>query len=88
MARLTREEALRRWNSAEAIKRTAVAKMLYEDFRVEQNKTRKWLAYQLGKSTGTVNKWYPNTIQPDLKALNEIVNLLKVDVNDLLVSNI
>ena len=55
---------------------------------VEQNKTGKWLAGQLGKSTCTVSKWCQNTIQPDLKTLNEIANLLKVDVKDLLVSNI
>ena len=54
----------------------------------EQNKTGKWLADQLGKSTCTVSKWCQNTIQPDLKTLNEIANLLKVDVKDLLVSNI
>ena len=54
----------------------------------EQNKTGKWLADQLGKSTCTVSKWCQNTIQPDLKTLNEIANFLKVDVKDLLVSNI
>lgn len=54
----------------------------------DQNKTGKWLADQLGKSTCTVSKWCQNTIQPDLKTLNEIANLLKVDVKDLLVSNI
>ena len=55
---------------------------------VEQNKTGKWLADQLGKSTCTVSKWCQNTIQPDLKTLNEIANFLKVDVKDFLVSNI
>lgn len=55
---------------------------------VEQNKTGKWLADQLGKSTCTVSKWCQNTIQPDLKTLNEIANFLKVDVKDLLVINI
>lgn len=54
---------------------------------VEQNKTGKWLADQLGKSACTVSKWCQNSIQPDLKTLNEIANLLKVDVKDLLVSN-
>ena len=55
---------------------------------VENKRTAKWLADQLGKSTCTVSKWCQNTIQPDLKTLNEIANLLKVDVKDLLVSNI
>lgn len=54
---------------------------------VEQDKTGKWLANQLGKSTCTVSKWCKNTVQPDLKTLNDIANLLKVDVKELLVSN-
>ncbi|MDD6976938.1 MAG: helix-turn-helix transcriptional regulator [Prevotellaceae bacterium] len=54
---------------------------------VEKGKTGKWLADQLGKSTCTVSKWCQNTIQPDLKTLNVIANLLEADVKDLLVSN-
>ena len=54
---------------------------------VEKEKTGKWLAEQLGKSTCTVSKWCKNSIQPDIKTLNEIANLLDVDVKDLLVSN-
>lgn len=54
---------------------------------VEQGKTGKWLAEQLGKSTCTVSKWCGNNTQPDLKTLNKIANLLDVDVKDLLVSN-
>lgn len=54
---------------------------------VEHQKTGKWLAEQLGKSTCTVSKWGSNTVQPDLKTLNEIANLLHIDVKDLLVSN-
>jgi transcriptional regulator with XRE-family HTH domain len=54
---------------------------------VEKDKTGKWLAEQLGKSTCTVSKWCKNSIQPDIKTLNEIANLLDVDVKDLLVSN-
>lgn len=55
---------------------------------VEHNKTGKWLAGQLGKSSCTVSKWCSNSIQPDLKTLNAIANLLNVDVKDLLVSNL
>ena len=51
---------------------------------VEQNKTGKWLADALGKTPSTVSKWCQNTIQPDLKTLNGIANLLDVDVKDLL----
>lgn len=54
---------------------------------VERQKTGKWLAEQLGKSTCTVSKWCSNTVQPDLKTLNEIANLLHIDVKELLVSN-
>ncbi|MBM6736263.1 helix-turn-helix transcriptional regulator [Mediterranea massiliensis] len=54
---------------------------------VEQGKTGKWLAEQLGKSTCTVSKWCGNNTQPDLRTLNEIANVLNVDVKDLLVSN-
>lgn len=54
---------------------------------VEKDKTGKWLSEQLGKSTCTVSKWCKNTVQPDLKTLNVIANLLEVDVKDLLVSN-
>lgn len=53
----------------------------------EHNKTGKWLAEELGKSPCTVSKWCQNSIQPDIKTLNEIANLLDVDVKNLLVSN-
>lgn len=54
---------------------------------VEQGKTGKWLAEQMGRSTCTVSKWCSNTVQPDLKTLNDIANVLQVDVKDLIVSN-
>lgn len=54
---------------------------------VEREKTGKWLADQLGKSPCTVSKWCKNTVQPDLKTLNDIANILKVDVKMLLISN-
>ncbi len=54
---------------------------------VENKKTRKWLAEQLGKSNCTVSKWCSNTVQPDLKTLNDIADLLKLDVKELIVSN-
>lgn len=55
---------------------------------VEKNKTGKWLADELGKTPCTISKWCQNTIQPDLKTLNDIANLLQVDVKELIVSNI
>ena len=54
---------------------------------VEQGKTGKWLADQLGKSTCTVSKWCQNTVQPDLQTLDTISKLLEVSIKDLLVDN-
>ena len=51
---------------------------------VEQQKTGKWLAEQLGKSTCTVSKWCSNTIQPDLVTLDKIAALLNVDRRELI----
>lgn len=53
----------------------------------EQNKTGKWLAEQIGKSNCSVSKWCCNSVQPDLKTLNDIANVLDIDVKDLIVSN-
>jgi transcriptional regulator with XRE-family HTH domain len=54
---------------------------------VERKKTGKWLADQLGKSTCTVSKWCSNTVQPDLRTIEKIANLLDVDRRDLLNSS-
>ena len=54
---------------------------------VEQNKTGKWLAEQLGKSTCSVSKWCQNTVQPDLQTLDKISRLLDVNIKALLVDN-
>lgn len=51
---------------------------------VEQQKTGKWLAEQLGKSTCTVSKWCSNSIQPDLATLDKIATLLNVDRRELI----
>lgn len=53
---------------------------------VEQNKTGKWLAEQLGKSTCSFSKWCQNQVQPDLQTLDKISRLLDVDIKELLVS--
>ena len=53
----------------------------------EQQKTGKWLAEQIGKSNCTVSKWCSNSVQPDLKTLNDIANVLNIDVKDLIVSS-
>ena len=54
---------------------------------VEQNKTGKWLAEQLGKSSSTVSKWCSNTVQTDLYTLEKIAKLLDIDKRDLLTPN-
>ena len=51
---------------------------------VEKEKSGKWLADQLGKSTCTVSKGCSNTTQPDLQTLNKIANLLNVNIKNLL----
>ncbi|MBL6516840.1 helix-turn-helix domain-containing protein [Leyella stercorea] len=51
---------------------------------VEKEKSGKWLADQLGKSTCTVSKWCSNTTQPDLQTLDKIAKLLDVNVKELL----
>ena len=51
---------------------------------IEQGKTGKWLAEQLGKSTCTVSKWCSNSIQPDLNTLDQIAKSPGVDVSELL----
>ena len=51
---------------------------------VEQKRTGKWLAGQIGKSTCTVSKWCSNSAQPDLQTLDLIAKTLGVDVKKLL----
>ena len=51
---------------------------------VEQKKTGKWIAEQLGVSACTVSRWVSNTAQPNLSTLNDIAKLLGVDVKDLI----
>lgn len=51
---------------------------------VEQRKTGKWLAEQLGVSVTTTSRWCSNAAQPDLQTLERIAQLLEVDKRDLL----
>lgn len=53
----------------------------------ERQKTSRWLAEQLGKSTVTVSRWCTNSIQPTIAQLYQIAELLNIDVKDLLISN-
>ena len=51
---------------------------------VEQKKTGKWLAEQLGKDPSTISKWCSNVTQPQLDILVSISKLLNVDIKDLI----
>ena len=54
---------------------------------VENGKTCKWLAEQVGKNEATVSRWCSNKMQPSLDTLVRISELLDIDVKDLIVSN-
>ena len=54
---------------------------------VEQKKTGKWLAEQLGVSTTTTSRWCSNASQPDLQTLNKIAKVLNVNMKALIVDN-
>ena len=51
---------------------------------VDNKRTNKWLAEQLGKDPATVSKWCTNKCQPGIETLLEIAGLLGVNVSDLL----
>lgn len=51
---------------------------------VEQDKTGKWLAGQLGKNEATVSRWCSNTSQPSLEMLMKIATILNVDARRLI----
>ena len=52
---------------------------------VENGKTGKWLAEQVGKNEATVSRWCSNKMQPSLDMLVNIAELLNVDPRDLLI---
>ena len=54
---------------------------------VENGKTGKWLAEQVGKNEATVSRWCSNKMQPSIDTLVRISELLDIDVKDLIVSN-
>ena len=51
---------------------------------VEQKKTGKWLAEQLGKDPSTGSKWCSNKMQPSLEMLVKIARTLNVTPKDLI----
>lgn len=51
---------------------------------VEQNRTGKWLAEQLGKNEATISRWCSNSAQPSLEMLIKIATILNVDPRELI----
>lgn len=51
---------------------------------IEQKKTGKWLAENLGKDTATVSRWCNNHSQPSIETLDCIATLLDIDRRELL----
>lgn len=51
---------------------------------VEQNRTGKWLAEQLGKNEATISRWCSNASQPSLEMLVKIASILKVNPRSLI----
>lgn len=52
----------------------------------EIDKQGKWLVQQLGKDPATVTKWCTNTVQPDLKTLVEMAEILNINIRELIVN--
>lgn len=53
---------------------------------VEQGKTSRWLAEQIGRQENTISRWCLNKVQPSLPQLSEIAKVLDVDVRTLICS--
>lgn len=51
---------------------------------VEQKRTAKWLAKQVGRDPATVSKWCTNIVQPTLETLRQVAFILDVDIRDLI----
>lgn len=51
---------------------------------VEQGKTGKWLAGQLGKNEATISRWCSNVSQLSLEMLMKIASILDIDARRLI----
>lgn len=51
---------------------------------IEQGKTGKWLAGQLGKNEATISRWCSNVSQPSLEMLMKIASILDIDARRLI----
>ncbi len=52
---------------------------------VENGKTGKWLAEQVGKNEATVSRWCSNKMQPSLDMIVRIAELLNIDPRQLII---
>lgn len=50
----------------------------------EKDKTNRWLAEHIDKSQVTISRWVNQTVQPSLKDLYRIAELLDVEVRELI----
>ena len=55
---------------------------------VEQKRTSRWLANELGRDERTVSKWCTNKVQPTLEAMFAIAKVLNAPVQDLLTNEL
>lgn len=55
---------------------------------VEQKRTSRWLANELGRDERTVSKCSTNKVQPTLKAMFAIAKVLNAPVQDLLTNEL
>lgn len=55
-----------------------------KEILIEQGRSGKWLAMQLGKDPATVSQWCTNRIQPSLETIDKIAELLNVNRKDLI----
>jgi len=51
---------------------------------VEKNLSSKWLAEQLNKNEATISRWCTNDVQPTLKTLFKVSEILNVSIVELL----
>ena len=51
---------------------------------VEQKRTAKWLAAEIGKDPATVSKWVTNASQPSLEMFFKIAQVLECKYTDLI----
>lgn len=55
-----------------------------KEILIEQGRSGKWLAMQLGKDPATVSQWCTNRVQPSLETIDKIAELLNVNRKDLI----